>query len=513
MIEPQNNNNINNNIIINNNNTTTTNNNNTNNNNNNNNFEMNQDENQLILNSKQLLEQIKESKKKNPQLKFIRVCWVDISNKIRTKAINIDWILNHEPKLIHVSITDVCMSLLCFEDSVTIGALKSENFGEAFLMPTTTKLNILPYCPSHIQIFGEFFNLDNESKKLKPWSLCPRNSLQRAIDRLKNKFGISLKGSFEEEFYLIKKGDNNSSVTSLLNSIEKLDHGTFANYLPLDCYGEILGKITNALEEQGLPVEQLLSESGSGQFEITIDYTDIMEACDRHIIVRQTINSIASNNGYIATFIPKPFDGLVGSGCHAHLSLWDTNGRNLTPDANGECCISLINQFFIGGLLKHSKSLTALFNPTPNSYKRLKPFCWSGCNISWGVDNKESFIRIPSSPFSVTEGCSNFEIKTIDHTSNPYLAMSGIIHAGFDGIENSIAPPPPTSLFDQSVLNNQLIPSNFEDAIQSLKENHYLCENIGNDISNAFIHIKLAENKILKELSTDDQILKLLELF
>ncbi|KAM9981832.1 hypothetical protein ACTFIY_004141 [Dictyostelium cf. discoideum] len=497
MIEPlNNNNNINNNI---------------------NNFKINQDENQLILNSKQLLEQIKESKKKNPQLKFIRVCWIDVSNKIRTKAINIDWILNHEPKLIHVAVTDICMSLLCFEDSVTKEALKSDNFGEAFLIPITTtrKLNILPYCPSHIQIFGEFFNLDNQSKKLKPWLLCPRNSLQRAIDKLKNKFGIILKGSFEEEFYLIKKGDddNGSSITSLLNSIKKLDHGTFANYHSLDCYGDILEKITNALEEQSLPVEQLLSESGSGQFEITIDYTDIMEACDRHILVRQTINSVASNNGYIATFIPKPFDGLVGSGCHAHLSLWDTNGRNVTPDPNGECGLSLINQFFIGGLLKHSKSLTALFNATPNSYERLKPFYWSGCNISWGLDNKESFIRIPSNPFSATDGCSNFEIKTIDHTSNPYLAMAGIIHAGFDGIENSITPPPPTSLFDQSVLNNQLIPSNFEDAIQSLKENNYLCENIGNDISNAFIHVKSAENKILKELSTDDQRLKLLELF
>ncbi|KAN0004202.1 hypothetical protein ACTFIZ_010371 [Dictyostelium cf. discoideum] len=490
---------------------------NNNNNNINNNNKVNQDENQLILNSKQLLEQIKEIKKKNSQLKFIRVCWVDVSNKIRSKAVSIDWILNHEPKLIHVSVTDVCMSLLCFQDSITKEALKSENFGEAFLIPTSSKLNILPYCPSHIQIFGEFFNLDNKSKKLKPWSLCPRNSLQRAIDKLKNRFGIILKGSFEEEFYLIKKDDDNNNsttTTTLLNSIKKLDNGTFASYHSLDCYGDILGKITNALDEQGLPVEQLLSESGFGQFEITIDYTDIMEACNRHILVRQTINSVASINGYIATFIPKPFDDLGGSGCHAHLSLWDTiTGRNLTPDANGECGISLINQYFIGGLLKHSKSLTALFNTTPNSYERLKPFCWSGCNISWGLDNKESFIRIPSNPFSTTNGCSNFEIKTIDHTSNPYLAMAAIIHAGFDGIENSIAPPPPTSLFDQSNLNNQLIPLNIEDAIQSLKENHYLCTNIGNDISNAFIHVKLAENKILKELSIDDQRLKLLELF
>ncbi|EGC31662.1 hypothetical protein DICPUDRAFT_50065 [Dictyostelium purpureum] len=492
---------------------------------NNNNNNNNHNNNTFLKDNEKLYNFLNQNKE---TLKFLRICWVDVGNKIRCKSLSVEWILKHKPEAIHVTVTDTCMSFMAFQDSIVKDALPDGNviFGEVYLIPDVSTITILPYNKSHAQVFGSFYKVNKTTGDLEPWKLCPRECLKKAIKELLITASLSLKGSFEEEFYLIKKNDKLSSTTNedqelekMLNESSQVDRNTFASFHSLDSHSAILNEILDNLSKQSIPVEQMLSESGPGQFEITVDYSDILTACDRHIIFRQTVHSVASLNGYIATFIPKLYDYQAGNGCHAHLSLWNANDdTNITPDPNSECGVGLLTQNFIGGILEHAHSLTALFNATSNSYERLKPFCWSGCSIAWGLDNKEAFVRVPSSPFS--RSCTNFEVKTIDHSSNPYLAISAIIYSGLDGINKHTTPPKPTSLNPSTLSDKEckemkisFIPSTITDAINYLKSNDYLCNSLGKEISNAYIQVKLSEESILSKLSNNHKKLKLLELY
>jgi len=468
---------------------------------------------------------------KDKDIKFLRICWVDVANKIRCKSVNRKWMLEHTDSFFNVTVTNTCMSFKAFEDAIIQEALPPNNgFGEVFLVPDWNTFTRHPTIKSVVQVFGRFYQvpkviatnsqgeLTHQTPLLVPWNLCPRNALLGAIDRLFSYNGLSLKGSFEEEFYLIPRPKE--PLTSV-NELAYRDNSTFASCYALDVYNDVLEKITDALDHQGVPVEQLLKESGPGQFEITVPYTDILVACDRHELIRQTVHSVAYENGFIATFIPRVYDNTAGNGCHSHLSLWK-DGKNIIPDVSNTNGSGISNTGckFIAGLIKHAKPLTALFNSARNSYSRLKPNCWSGSNITWGLDNKEAFIRIPTSPMSAIKGNTNFEIKTMDHTANVYLCMAAVIHSGLDGIVNNVPITPHTSLNpctlsqeERKKLGIDVLPQTLASAIGYLREDEELIKNLGQDLINAYTAVKSAEDKYLSSLTDEEIKLKLLELY
>ncbi|KAF2073849.1 hypothetical protein CYY_004845 [Polysphondylium violaceum] len=466
------------------------------------------------------------------RLKFIRVCWVDVANKIRCKSVNTRWLLEHRDNFFNVTVTNACMSFKAFEDAIVQEALPpNSGFGEVFLVPDWDSFTRHPSNPAYAQMFGSFYTVPkvetnaqgqstttHQRPLLAPWNLCPRNALKSAIDRLFANGQFTAKGSFEEEFYLIPREKN---LQPTVNDLVWRDNSTFASCYSLDVYSDVLEKITDALELQGVPVEQLIKESGPGQFEITVPYTDILIACDRHEIIRQTVHSVAYECGFIASFIPRIYDNAAGNGCHAHLSLWK-DGKNIIPDVSNpnQSGISNVGCKFIAGVIGHAKALTGLFNTTKNSFTRLKPNCWSGSNITWGLDNKEAFIRVPTSPMSAIKGNTNFEIKTLDHTANVYLAMAAVIHSGLDGIVNDVPIPLHTSLNpctlsqeERTKLGIDVLPSNLITALEYLKKDQELVKNLGEDLVRAYTSVKLAEDKCLSSLTDEEIKLKLLELY
>ncbi|GAM23524.1 hypothetical protein SAMD00019534_066990 [Acytostelium subglobosum LB1] len=457
------------------------------------------------------------------EIKTLRVLWVDVSNIIRCKAVRTTWLLQHKSSFNYVCVTNACMSLRPFDDTIINEALPNRDFGEAYLVPEWDTFYVTSYSPSSATVFGGFFHKSPTTGMIERWPLCPRNALiqaekQLAMTRSNSDVpGLLLKGAFEEEFYLIPQ-----SLEVNKQLMVNPDPYTFTNVYSLNEYTPILDEILDHLERHGVPVEQVMAESGPAQFEITWDYCNIKQACDRHIIVRQTVHAIAQKHGLYASFLPKPYLHKVGTGCHAHLSLWTLDGAtNIVPDASEPTGVSPLGQRAIAGVLSMAKELTSLFNACPLSYRRLQPNCWSGCNIIWGLDNKEAMVRIASSPFMSKTGNSNFEIKTIDHTANPYLAMAGAIYAVIHGLDNSnIVIPPPTSAnpavmsFEEvSKMALEKLPTNLEKALDLLNNNQYLQSSLGTQLVNAFIQVKRAEVAFMKDKDINAAVMIYYKLF
>ena len=182
-------------------------------------------------------------------------------------------------------------------------------------------------------------------------------------------------------------------------------------------------------------------EDANCQFEINWTYADAMTTADRHTFFKWMVRTVAEQRGLLATFMPKPFGHLTGNGAHVHLSLADANtGKNLFLDSSSELGLSQLGRWFMGGVLRHARALSALVAPLVNSYKRLvrgaprSGATWAPVYITYGQSNRTQMIRVPSP--------GRFEIRVVDGAANPYLAFAGIIAAGLDGIEEKIDPGP-----------------------------------------------------------------------
>ena len=237
-------------------------------------------------------------------------------------------------------------------------------------------------------------------------------------------------------------------------------------------------------------------------------YAPALRAADQHIIYRETVRAIARRHGLIASFLPKLFDSAAGSGCHLHLSLW-RQGQNITGDGRGG--LSSEAQAFCAGLLHHLKALMALTTPSTNSYRRLRPHCWSGAFQCWGYDNREAALRIPTNaePPSPT----HLELKTVDGSANPYLALGGAIAAGLDGIQQQRRLPKPVSV-DPGCLSEAdrehqgmfELPRDLGSVLESLKHNQVLREALGPELSQAYLAVRQAEWGAMEGMSLSQEV-------
>ncbi|HAC62567.1 MAG TPA: glutamine synthetase, partial [Cyanothece sp. UBA12306] len=176
-------------------------------------------------------------------------------------------------------------------------------------------------------------------------------------------------------------------------------------------------------------------ESAPGQQEISIHYADALRAADHQIVFRETVHGVAIQHGLKASFLPKILADKAGNGCHLHLSLWQ-NGQNITGNGSGQLSSTAKN--FIGGIIHHLPALMALTTPCTNSYRRIRPHFWSGAFSTWGYDNREGAVRVPSNPLPPSP--THFELKTVDASANPYLALGAVIFAGLDGVNRNLNP-------------------------------------------------------------------------
>ncbi len=441
-----------------------------------------------------------EKNSHNTKTRFIRVLWCDNANIIRAKAIHVNDlnISDYEDSLknsdISVGISRAQQGVPVMYDGVVAGS-GLDPVGEITLKGDLSTLTPLPYSPGHVRVMGDM--MENG----KVWGNCPRGFLKRMISNALDE-GLEIKAAFENEFYLLKKdGEFNPYLPS--------DLTPFASTYSMDLNHQVIKDMVESLIAQNINVEQYYPESGPGQHEITIKYSDALKAADNQITFRETVKAIAHEHGLLASFLPKIFPDSAGSGCHIHFSLWK-NDVNILQDSDKDYSLSETAQNFIAGILHHLPSLMAITTPIPRSYRRIHPQMWSGAFQSWGFNNREAAIRIIK---EYDGSIKHFELKTVDASSNPYLALGAIIAAGLDGIKGMMELPLPIQKDPATLSSREMdkigikpLPSNLQESINNLKANKTILKAFGPELSRSYLAVKEEELNFIEKLDAKKEI-------
>jgi glutamine synthetase len=272
---------------------------------------------------------------------------------------------------------------------------------------------------------------------------------------------------------------------------------------PNDQLQDVRSEMVKAMMEVGLEIEVHHHEvATAGQVEIDIKFNSLLKMADNLMKYKYVAKNVARANGLTVTFMPKPLFGDNGSGMHCHQSLWK-GGKPLFYDEKGYANLSDIALWYIGGLLKHAKSVLAFAAPTTNSYKRLVPHYEAPVNLAYSQRNRSAAIRIPM--YTANPKAKRIEFRPPDPSANPYLAFSAMLMAGLDGIENKIDPGKPLdkNIYDlppEEAKNIPSVPGSLDEALDALEADHeYLLKGgvFSKGLIESYIGLKRAQAKEL----------------
>jgi len=323
----------------------------------------------------------------------------------------------------------------------------------------------------------------------KPVEASPRVMLKKQIGRLDKK-NMILKSGVESEYFLVNP--EGTAISDLRDTQSKPCYDQSALMRQYD----LIKEICDSMIKLGWNPYQNDHEDANGQFEMNWDYSDSLTTADRHVFFKFIVKTIAEKYGLRATFMPKPFENLTGNGCHAHISLW-SGGKNLFLDKGDKLGLTRLAYYFLGGILHSAEGLSAFFNPSINSYRRIDApapdsgASWSPSKISYTGNNRTHMIRIPDP--------GRFELRLMDGSVNPYLLQAGIIAAGMDGMEQKRDPGQPLFINmytdGDKYPNLKKLPSDLEQALEHLSSNEVLLSAFGKKNITSYLKLKQQELK------------------
>ncbi|MDF0699589.1 type III glutamate--ammonia ligase [Rhizobium sp. MC63] len=323
----------------------------------------------------------------------------------------------------------------------------------------------------------------------RPVEQAPRVVLKRLVAEAA-KEGLRVKTGVEPEFFLISS--DGSVISDQFDTAEKPCYDQQAVMRRYD----VIAEICDYMLELGWKPYQNDHEDANGQFEMNWEYDDVLKTADKHSFFKFMVKSVAEKHGLRATFMPKPFKGLTGNGCHAHISVWDVDGRvNAFADREMAFGLSAQGKTFLGGIMKHASALAAITNPTVNSYKRINAprttsgATWSPNTVTWTGNNRTHMVRVP--------GPGRFELRLPDGAVNPYLLQAIIIAAGLDGIRSQADPGQhyDIDMYAEGHLVEDAprLPLNLLDALRAFDADEGLKAAIGAEFSSAYLKLKHLE--------------------
>ena len=333
----------------------------------------------------------------------------------------------------------------------------------------------------------------------QPVKASPRIMLKEQIKKLDKK-NLNMKSGVECEYFLITP--DGSKIADSRDTQSKPCYDQSALMRRYD----LIKEICDCMIELGWNPYQNDHEDANGQFEMNWDYDSCLITADRHTFFKFMVKSLAENHGLRATFMPKPFENLTGNGCHAHISLW--SGKiNKFLDTGDRLGLSKIAYDFLGGIMKFAQPLSAFFNPTVNSYRRINApptksgASWSPSSISYSGNNRTHMIRIPDP--------GRFELRLMDGSVNPYLLQAGVIASGIYGLNNKVDPGEPLScnMYTdyKKYPNLKKLPEKIKDSLNELNNNKELKETFGEDVINSYIKLKNIEIDNFNKYETFDK--------
>ena len=352
---------------------------------------------------------------------------------------------------------------------------------DMFAIPDTNSLIQLPWNKEVGWLASDLW------MKGKPVKASPRVILKEQIKKL-DKNNLKMKSGVECEYFLISPDGSSIADPRDIQSKPCYDQSALMRRY------ELIKEVCDSMIELGWNPYQNDHEDANGQFEMNWDYDDCLVTADRHTFFKFMVKNLAEKHGLRATFMPKPFEKLTGNGCHAHISLW--NGKiNKFLDMGDRYGLSKLAYNFLGGVMKNAESLSAFFNPTINSYRRINAppttsgATWSPSSISYSGNNRTHMIRIPDP--------GRFELRLMDGSANPYLLQAGIIAAGLFGMNNKSDPGEPLTCNmytdSKNYPNLAKLPNDLEDSLSKLDDNIHLKESFSEEVINSYIKLKNQE--------------------
>ncbi len=423
-------------------------------------------------------------------VEFIRLQFTDIFGNLKNVAIT--------ASQLERALNNQCM----FDGSSIEGFVRIEE-SDMYLHPDYNTLEIFPWRPQQgkvARLICDVYRPDGT-----PFEGDPRYVLQRAIAKAADQ-GYTFKVGPECEFFLFQSDENGLPTTITYEQAGYFDLG------PMDFGENARRDMVMTLEDMGFVVEASHHEVAPSQHEIDIQYDEALATADNIMTFKLAVKSIAKQHGLHATFMPKPVYGVNGSGMHINMSLYH-NGRNIFADSSDGNGLSKEAYYFIGGLMKHMKAITAIVNPLINSYKRLVPGYEAPVHIAWSAKNRSPLIRIPA---AAGEG-TRIELRSPDPAANPYLALAVCLGAGLEGIQEKLMPPASVdcNIFEMSReekenLKIEEIPGTLLEAIEALEQDPLMKEILGEHVYHKYIEAKKEEWQSYRSQVTEWEIARYL---
>ena len=406
-------------------------------------------------------------------VEFIRLQFSDIFGVLKNVAIT--------SSQLEKALNNQCM----FDGSSVEGFARIEE-SDMYLRPDLDTFAIFPWRPQQgkvARLICDVYTPDG-----KPFEGDSRNVLKKVIKEAAD-MGYVFDVGPECEFFLFHTDDNGLPTTL---THEKA--GYF--YLgPTDLGENVRRDMVLTLEDMGFEIEASHHEMAPAQHEIDFKYEDAVKTADNIMTFKLAVKTIAKRHGLHATFMPKPKVGVCGSGMHINMSL-SKDGKNAFYDASDELGLSREAYYFIGGIMKHMKGMTAITNQLVNSYKRFVPGYEAPVYIAWSAKNRSPLIRIPA----VKGEGTRIELRSPDPAANPYLTLAVCLAAGLDGIENEIMPPKSVdqNIFEMSKVEKkaakiEALPCNLLDAVRELEKDEFIKDVLGEHMTDLYVRAKKAE--------------------
>ncbi len=412
-------------------------------------------------------------------------------------------------RLVRLWFTDVLGNLKSFaispaelenalEDGMTFDGSSIDGFSriqesDVLAIPDPNTFEVMPWIEGNAaeaRVFCDIFNLDET-----PFSGDPRNVLRRQLDAL-HKQGFTFYVAPDIEFFYFATPQPNTPPVPL-------DEGGFFDLTASDIASSLRKETIRTLETMGIPVEYSFHEDSPSQHEIDLRHTDALTMADSIMTFRLVVKEIAAAHGVHATFMPKPLEGLQGSGMHMHFSLF-RGEDNAFYDPKDPYFLSPVAKQFMAGLLRHASEITAITNQTVNSYKRLVPGFEAPVHISWARNNRSGLIRVPI-PKKGNPMATRIEYRSPDPVCNPYLAFSVLLAAGMKGIEEGYELPEEAdaNLFEMDDLalskyGIAQLPQSLNDALVAMENSELVAEALGEHIFEWFLRNKRSEWRAYK---------------
>ena len=408
-------------------------------------------------------------------IRFVRLWFVDILGRLKNFAIS--------PEDLEVA----------FEEGIGFDGSAIEGFAtpeeaDMLAFPDASTFQILPWRPSHNGVARVFCDVCTPDRK--PFAGDPRDALRRMFYKAE-KAGYLLNVGAELEYYYFPDE----------HTPEPLDNVGYFDLSVSDAARDLRRNTVLTLEKMSVPVEYTFHAAGRSQHGMSLRHAEALSMSDAITTAKLIIKQQAYESGCHASFMPKPLAGEDGSAMFLCQSLFDHDGNNVFWGEDDEKYhLSDVAKHYMAGILAHAREISAITNPTVNSYKRITT---GGDSVpqyaTWGLRNRASMVRIPVYKPG-KQLSTRIELRSPDPMANPYLVNAVTLAAGLDGIERKLEPPPEATAETLKLTDRQMVeagytplPRSLKEALDVFEDSQFMKDALGEHIHSFFLKKKRDE--------------------